>query len=93
MARMLRTASASGHRPLPLSDLDHGLATASIACGAIGILLAAIGVPVPGIVIGLVGMAAGLWAQMVSRTRPERFADMAGLLASFLAVAIGLSKL
>jgi hypothetical protein len=92
VARTLRTAHAGGHRPLPLADLDHGLATATVALGAIGLLLVAVGAATVGTWLGLLGILVGLSAQMFSRTRAERFVDMAGLLACFLAFAVGASQ-
>lgn len=83
----------AGHRPAPIADLDHALATAVVALGAVGLLLAALGWSYGAILLGAAGMAVGLWAQMMSRTRAERFVDLAGLLASFLALAIGFSQL
>jgi hypothetical protein len=92
VTRTLRTAHHDGHRPMPVADLDHGLATATVALGALGLLLVAFGLSTPGTWVGLVGVLVGLSAQMMSRTRAERFVDMAGLLACFLAFAIGASQ-
>lgn len=92
MARLLHPATASGHRPLPVSDLDHLLATTSIVLGAVGLVLVALDIPAGGVLLGIPGMLVALWAQMVSRTRGERFADMTGLLLSFLALATGLAE-
>ena len=89
---MARTLSPAGHRPAAVQDLDHALALASVAIGAVGLLLVVAGVPAGGVVVGAVGMVVALWGQMVSRTRPERFVDMAGLLVSFLALATGFAE-
>jgi hypothetical protein len=87
-----RTASAGSHRPLPIADLDHGLPSAAVALGAIGLALIALDLEVVGTMLGVVGMVVALWGQMISRTRGERFVDMAGLLVSFLALAVGASQ-
>ena len=87
------TAHPAGHRPAPVADLDHTLATGTIVLGAIGLLLGAIGWSVPAILLGATGMAIGLWGQMMSTSRAERFVDLFGLLASFLALAVGFSQL
>ncbi len=91
MARTLRPASA-GHRPLPLADLDHALATATAVLGVLGLLCAAFELSVAAVALGLAGMVIGLCAQMMSRTRAERFVDLAALLACFLAFATGASQ-
>lgn len=89
----IRAAHPAGHRPAPVADLDHALATAAVAVGVIGLLLAALSLPVPAIALGAIGMAVGLWGQMMSTTRAERFVDLTGLLVSFLALAVGFSQL
>lgn len=89
MARLLSAGTTPRHRPLPVADLDHSLGTATVLLGAVGLLLVAVTAPAAGVWLGVVGMAVGLWAQMISRTRPERFVAMAGLLLSFLAIATG----
>lgn len=89
----IHAAHAAGQRPAAVADLDHALATAAVALGAVGLLLAVLDVPLGAIGLGVVGMAVGLWGQMMSTTRGERFVDMAGLLVSFLALAVGFSML
>lgn len=90
MARTLHAGPTVRHRPLPVADLDHGLGAATLTVGAIGLLLVVLGAPEVGVWAGVVGIVLGLWAQMISRTRPERFVDMAGLLVSFLAIAMAI---
>ena len=80
------------HRPLPVADLDHGLGTAAVALGTVGLLLVAVNLPTSGGILGIVGLVMGLWAQMISRNRVERFVDITGLLLSFLAVATCMSQ-
>ncbi|HWH28563.1 MAG TPA: hypothetical protein VNU26_06300 [Mycobacteriales bacterium] len=89
----MRSAHPAGHRPAVVADLDHTLATAAVVVGAVGLVLAAFDVPLGAIALGALGMAVGLWGQMMSTTRGERFADMAGLLVSFLSLAVGFSLL
>jgi hypothetical protein len=92
VARTLHAPVKSGHRPLLIADLDHALATATVVLGAVGLLLVAVGAAAAGTWLGLLGIVAGLSAQMFSRTRAERFVDMAALLACFLAFAWGASQ-
>jgi hypothetical protein len=89
MARTLNEPHLRGHRPMPIADLDHMLATAAVVLGAVGLTLVAVGQYGLGTWCGIVGIVVGLSAQMFSRTRAERFVDMAALLACFLAFAIG----
>ena len=60
--------------------------------GVVGLLLVAVGLETPGTWLGLAGVVVGLVAQMWSRTRAERFVDMAGLLACFMAFAAGAAQ-
>ena len=81
--------------PLPsartaVADVDHGLATGAVVLGVVALVLVALDAARPGVVVGLVGMVLALGAQMQSRTRAERFVDMAALLACFVAVAVGI---
>jgi membrane associated rhomboid family serine protease len=68
---------------------DRLLALAAFILGAIGLLLVAVGEPIPGMLCGAVGVVAGLWGQMISRTRSERFLDVIGLVAAAVAFALG----
>jgi hypothetical protein len=79
----------SVRRSSAVADLDHTLATATVVLGVVGLLLVAVDLATAGTLFGVVGMGVGLWAQMISRTRGERWVDMVGLLLSFLAVAFG----
>lgn len=93
---MARTAHATTHtsrtRPLPLSDLDHLLATATLVLAGVGALLLVLDQPGAGTVFGIAGLAAGLGAQMMSQTRSERWVDMLGMLAAFLVLAFGAAQ-
>jgi hypothetical protein len=82
------------HRPAAREhvDLDHGLAALTLALAGIGALLLTFGATVAGTWCGVLGMAAGLVAQMVSRTRNERWVDVIGILACFLVLAIGAAQ-
>ena len=89
---MARTAPI--HLP-PLAevrDADHALAAGTVLLGLVGLTLVALDAPRAGVLLGAVGMVVGLAAQMLSRTRAERFVDMAGLLACFLALATGAAE-
>lgn len=73
-------------------SLDALLAIATFTLGAIGLVLVAAGVPLPGMWLGAVGVVAGLWGQMISRTTSERFLDVIGLVCAGLAFAIGAAQ-
>ena len=70
---------------------DGLLAVMTLALGVTGLALAAAGGDLSraGNWCGLVGVLTGLWAQMISRTRPERFADVVGVVLCALAIGIG----
>jgi hypothetical protein len=91
---MTRTAPpTSAHSPRVLvADLDHRLMTATVAFSVVGLLLLLVGWTVAGTLCGAAGLLTGLAAQMVSRTRGERWVDVAGMLAAFLVLAIGASQ-
>jgi hypothetical protein len=69
--------------------LDAVLALAAFALGAVGLVLVAADAAIAGMVCGGVGVVAGLWGQLVSRTRSERFLDVIGLVAAAVAFALG----
>jgi hypothetical protein len=69
--------------------LDAVLALVAAVCGLTGLVLVGLEAHRAGMAFGAVGVVAGLWGQMVSRTRSERFADVVGLVASALAFALG----
>jgi hypothetical protein len=74
--------------------LDGALAVVTFLLGAVGLTLVTFGGQTAdrtGLVLGAVGTLAGLWGQLVSRTRPERFVDVIGLVAAALALALGLA--
>jgi hypothetical protein len=75
-------------RPL---DSDHVLAYATLALGCIALVLLAVAHEAAAWT-GLVTLLVGGWSQLVSRTRPERFENIAGLTAGALALAIGLAQ-
>ena len=69
--------------------LDAVLAVVAFACGIVGLALVGLDAHRAGMYVGIPGVVAGLWGQMVSRTRPERFLDVIGLVAAALAFAVG----
>ena len=71
--------------------IDAGLAVVTLALGAAGLLLVAVDADIAGAVAGAVGVVLGLWGQLVSRTRPERFLDVVGLGAAAVAFAVGMA--
>jgi hypothetical protein len=71
--------------------IDAGLALVTFALGAVGLLLIVADANIAGAVAGGVGVMTGLWGQLISRTRSERFLDVIGLGACALAFALGLA--
>ncbi|MGZ6827729.1 MAG: hypothetical protein ACXVGH_13140 [Mycobacteriales bacterium] len=72
--------------------LDAVLAVVTFALGAVGLVLVAVDTQATartGMALGAVGVLTGLAGQLLSRTRPERFLDVIGLVAAALAFALG----
>jgi hypothetical protein len=69
--------------------LDLVLALAALSLGVVGLALVGLDQERPGMYLGAVGVFAGLWGQLISRTRAERFADVIGLVSAALAFALG----
>ncbi len=85
------------HAPAPLHLEDtHGvdalLAVVTFLAGVSGLLLVAADRPELGMLLGGVGVLGGLWGQMVSRTRAERFLDVVGLVAAAVAFGLGAAQ-
>ena len=72
-------------------DADHVLAMATVALGAVALVLLGFSY-VAAAWVGLAALAVGAWSQLISATRPERFENIAGITAGALAVAIGLAR-
>ena len=72
--------------------LDASLAVVTFGLGVLGIALVALGAPLAGGWCGVLGVASGLWGQLVSRTRPERFLDVVGVVAAAVAVMVGFAR-
>ena len=71
--------------------LDAALAVSAFVLGIGGLLLVAVDASLTGMWFGAVGVFAGLWGQLVSRTRAERFLDVIGLVAAAVAFGVGAS--
>jgi hypothetical protein len=71
--------------------MDAMLAVVTLALGVTGLLLVAVDANRAGAVAGAVGVLLGLWGQLVSRTRPERFLDVIGIGAAAVAFAVGMA--
>ena len=71
--------------------MDGVLAVTALALGLAGLLLVAADQNIAGAVAGGIGVLAGLWGQLVSRTRPERFLDVIGLGAAAVAFGVGMA--
>ena len=85
------------HAPTPLHLEDtHGtdalLAVVTFLAGVSGLVLVAAGRPELGMLLGALGALGGLWGQMISRTRAERFLDVVGLVAAAVAFALGAAQ-
>jgi heme O synthase-like polyprenyltransferase len=72
-------------------DTDHALAAATLTLGAAALILLAVSHEAAAWT-GLVVVFVGLWSQLISRTRPERFENVIGATAGALALAIGLAQ-
>lgn len=78
--------------PVVPRDADHLLAMTTFVLGSLGlVLLAASAPPVLGAWCGVVGLVTGLWGQLVSRTRNERFFDVTGAGMAAVALMVGAS--
>jgi hypothetical protein len=71
--------------------VDGALALLTLALGAAGLLLVVVDKNIAGAAAGAVGVVTGLWGQLISRTRPERFLDVIGLGGAAVAFALGLA--
>ncbi len=72
-------------------DTDHALAAATATLGAAALILLAVS-HTAAAWTGLIVVFLGLWSQLVSRTRPERFENVIGATAGAVALAIALSQ-
>lgn len=72
--------------------LENGLAVftlgAGIAAFALGFIVIA---HMAAAVIGLAALVVGMYAQLISATRPERMIIVTGLVAAFVGLAMGLA--
>lgn len=80
--------------------LENVLAVSVLAIGIASFVLglvvrndpaAGFGLAVAAAVTGLYSLLVGLWAQMMSSTRNERVVIMAGIIAGFVGLALGLA--
>jgi uncharacterized membrane protein required for colicin V production len=72
--------------------LENGLAIFTLIAGLVACPAGFIvGLHVLASWAGAAGLAIGLYAQMISATRPERMIIVTGLVASFIGVALGLA--
>jgi len=72
--------------------LDVFLAATAMVLGVVGLVLVGLDAPRAGMALGAVGVIAGAWGQLISRARVERFADVIGLVAAALALALGAAQ-
>mgnify|MGYP007059888655 CR=1 FL=1 len=71
--------------------MDAALAVVAFACGIVGLLVIVADANRLGAVLGAAGVLTGLWGQLVSRTRSERFLDVIGIGAAAVAFALGMA--
>jgi len=83
--------STASHPHLHAVDSDHALAAATLALGALALILLAFSHEAAAWV-GLVTVFLGLWSQLISRTRPERYENVIGAGAGAVALALGLAQ-
>ena len=72
-------------------DTDHALAAATLTLGAAALILLAVSHEAAAWT-GIAVVFLGLWSQLVSRTRPERFENVIGATAGAIALAVGLAQ-
>lgn len=75
------------HHPL-LNGLTAFCFLAGISALAFGFLVSA---HLAATVIGLVGLVVGLWTQLISATREERIFIVAGIVAAFVGMGMGIA--
>jgi hypothetical protein len=83
--------STASHAASHSLDTDHALALATVTLGGIALVLLAFS-HAAAAWAGLLVLVMGGWSQLVSRTRPERFENIIGIVAGALALAIGLAR-
>lgn len=98
MARTVRTARQDGLLSLLNTDgrahpLQNGLAGAAVLLGLAALVCGFF----PGLHLvaswtGLLGLAAGLWGQMISETTAERFLLVVGLGAAGIGFYLGMAR-
>lgn len=75
-------------------DQPHGrqdtIAWVALGLGVASFLLAAVGGSILGVVVGVVGLATAVFAQMVSATTAERWLILPGWVMSALGIALNL---
>jgi hypothetical protein len=69
---------------------EEALSWATLTVGGVSFLLACFGGFMLGLVLGAVGIALGLYAQMVSATTAERWVVLPGLALAALGVALNM---
>jgi hypothetical protein len=85
---MPRLAMNSDGQRYPLQD---GLAAFTLITGIVAFATGwVVSLHVIATVTGAVSLAVGLYAQMISATRPERILIVTGLVAAFVGAALGL---
>jgi hypothetical protein len=74
-----------------VSILVIGLAAFVIGITIANVSHPSLGLAIPAAVLGLVSLFGGLLAQMMSATREERVLIVAGIIAGFVGLALGLA--
>ena len=83
--------STATHNAAHAVDTDHALAAATLGLGTLALILLAVSHEAAAWA-GLITVFLGLWSQLISRTRPERFENVIGAGAGAVALALGLAQ-
>jgi hypothetical protein len=82
------TLNSDGER----HPLENGLAVFTLIAGLAAFAAGwVVSLHVLATVLGIAALAVGLYAQMISATRPERMIIVTGLVAAFVGTALGLA--
>jgi hypothetical protein len=91
-------AAPPRHRRIRLNSdgqrhpLENGLTAFTLAAGVVSFATGfTVSLHVVATSLGIAALAVGLYAQLISATRPERMVIVTGLVAAFVGLALGLA--